>query len=383
VPARATARRPRAPARKNEITVKRILPCSLALLWATTALADGVDQSGQPVTLLFRPGTYAELGYTSWDPTLVGHDGSGTRSGNVFGTYAFANAGFKTDLGEHWSAALIFDQPWAVHVDYPGGGFAYAGTNARTDTVELTGLLRYRLDDNWSLHGGLRAATFGADVALDGPAFGNLGYKWKADHDWGYGYVAGGAYEIPAMALRVALTYSSEVDYTLSSTETVPGLGRQSSKTDVTMPQSVNLDFQTGLNQKTMLFGAVRWVDWSGWTIAPAMLKQLSGSPLVADDSDTFLYKLGLGRQLTDRFAGAIEISHLSRENSVQGALQPFDGYTSLGLGGTYSFAGGVAVTAGAAYYWLGDAHVSENGARSRFDGNSALALNLNLGVTF
>lgn len=363
--------------------MKRILLSAVALVSAAPALADGIDLSGQPITLLFREGTYAEIGYTNWNPTIEGDDQFGTGSGNVFGDYPFTNGGFKTDFGDKWSAALILDQPWGVNVDYPDSTFAYAGTEAESETVALTGLLRYRLDENWSLHGGLRAATFVADVTLDGPAFGNLGYVWDTDNEWGVGYVLGGAFELPDLALRVAVTYSSEIDYTLDGTEAIPGLGTFDSSTDVTMPQSVNFDFQTGISPTTLLYGSVRWVNWDGWDIAPDLLGQVSGSALADDDFDTFRYRIGIGRQITERFAGAFEVTHITAENEFQSALQPYDGYTSAGLGGTYSFENGLALTAAAAYFWLGDTDVSENGVTSSFEDNRAIGLSINIGYTF
>ncbi|MFQ8431730.1 hypothetical protein [Amaricoccus sp. W119] len=60
--------------------MKRILLGTAALFGPVPALADGIDLSGQPVTLMFRDGTYAEIGYTNWRPTLTGADQTGTDS---------------------------------------------------------------------------------------------------------------------------------------------------------------------------------------------------------------------------------------------------------------------------------------------------------------
>ena len=37
--------------------------------------------------------------------------------------------------------------------------------------------------------------------------------------------------------------------------------------TPIDPPQSVNLDFQTGIAKDTLLFGQIRWVDWSNTPI--------------------------------------------------------------------------------------------------------------------
>ena len=71
--------------------------------------------------------------------------------------------------------------------------------------------------------------------------------------------------------------------------------GTVRSETDITMPQSVNLDFQTGVTAKTLLYGSVRWADWEGWSVAPEGFVSLTGEPLVEFEHDTWRYQLGSG----------------------------------------------------------------------------------------
>ncbi len=52
-------------------------------------------------------------------------------------------------------------------------------------------------------------------------------------------------------------------------------------------------------------------------------------------------------------------------------------------MGGTYTFDTGLAITAGAAYYWLADTGVIENGVTSSFGNNNAVGLSLNVGYLF
>jgi long-subunit fatty acid transport protein len=261
---------------------KKVLPASLAALLATGALAAGIDQSRQEIDLLFEEGDYARVGAGYWMPAVEGTDAFGSSSGNVYRDVPFFGLGAKKQFGPRWSAALILDQPWGVDLDYPSGDFATAGTSAQVTSLGLTGLARYRIGESFSLHGGVRATRLGADVGLDGLAFGNMGYRWDGDPGWGLGVVAGGAYEIPAIALRVALTWSSETRHELDSTETLPaGLGlppELRSQTEVTMPQSVNLDFQTGVAPKTLVYGSVRWVNWKDWTVAPEGFARSAGT---------------------------------------------------------------------------------------------------------
>ena len=41
-------------------------------------------------------------------------------------------------------------------------------------------------------------------------------------------------------------------------------------------PDSVNLEFQTGLRQGTLLFGSLRWVNWSDLALQPYRFGEIS-----------------------------------------------------------------------------------------------------------
>ena len=365
-----------------------LLLASIPLLSAAAVVAGGIDKSGQSIALLYRDGRYVEASAGRWMPTLKGTDAAGVSSGNVSRDMTSLSVGVKADITERWSAALLVEEPWGVDVDYPAGAFAYAGTSAEVHSLGLTALARYRLGERFSLHGGLRATRFGSDVGLDGPAFAPLsGYAWSGDDDWGVGWVAGGAYEIPQIALRVALTYGSEADLELDSTESFPGaigLPPLDGTTDVTLPQSLNLDLQTGVAADTLLYGSVRWVNWKDWTVAPPGLAAVTGGePLVRFQADAFTYKLGLGRQFTDAISAAVEVAHETGRGEDMTALDPYDGYTAVSVGGTYAMPSGLELTGGISYGFLGDAETDVQGVRATFDGNHAVAAALKVGFRF
>ena len=200
------------------------------------------------------------------------------------------------------------------------------------------------------MHGGLRAIRFGGEVdarrlrlrrrLLDG-------YGWNGSDDWGLGYVLGGAYEIPEIALRVALTYGSETDITVDSVEThvftrrpAPSgrCGRRPTSPCRSRSTSTSRPAST---PKTLLYGSVRWADWEGWSVAPEGFVALTGEPLVEFEHDTWRYQLGLGRQLTERVAGAFEVVHETATGDIQSALTPYDGFTAFTIGASYKTDGG------------------------------------------
>lgn len=70
-------------------------------------------------------------------------------------------------------------------------------------------------------------------------------------------------------------------------------------KTSVTTPQSVNLDFQTGVMKHTVAFANVRWVNWEDFSIRPNYFGQaadargLVGANLVDYSDDQISATLG------------------------------------------------------------------------------------------
>lgn len=352
---------------------------------AGSALAGGIDQSGQPITLLFRPGGRAEVSAARWFPQITGTDAVGSDSGNVMHARDALMAGVKRDLNERLSVALIADEPYGAGLDYPAGRSLFGGTTATTESVSVTGLLRWRINERISLHGGLRAERLSADVTLGGAGYGPLaGYAWSADPDWGFGYVAGASWEMREIGALVALTYGSEIRHSLKSSETLFGIGTGAETTDVTMPQSVNLDFQTGLTPRTLLYGSVRWVNWDGWEVAPPSLTPLAG-PLIALDADTWTYRLGIGRQVTEAVSAAVELSHESPLDAMMSPLVPYDGYTAVTLGSTYKLQSGWSLSGLVSYGLLGNAEVSTPGAPPAvsFEDGRAVTAGLRIAVDF
>lgn len=319
--------------------MKKILLAGTALLSTTTAHAGGLDRSGQSIALLFETGGYVETSIALVMPNI----GStsvvfGSNTGNVTQNYITLGGGFKNDINAKMSYAVIFDQPYGADVLYPTtGSFLVGGTSAVANSFAVTGLLRYKMSDRFSLHGGVRAQSISADVTLSGAAYGILsGYTAAFSNSTAFGYVAGGAYEIPDIALRVALTYNSEISHDVDTTET-GFFGSVASSTNIVTPQSVNLDFQTGIMADTLLFGTVRWVNWNGFDVTPATLLAISGGSLVEYTSDYLTTNIGIGRRFSDTWSGAIQIGYEGAAGGLSSPLSPSDGFWSLGVGGSYT----------------------------------------------
>ena len=362
-----------------------------ACLVAGGAHAGALDRTGQPVDVLFEQGRYLEfsLGYLS--PDITGENINprlgpvGAQSGDIGVSNFSYGAAYKADLNNAWSYAVIIDEPFKAEVDYPTNPF-YFGSNssAEFNSTAVTALLQYNFDGGFSVYGGLRAQQTDAKAAI---AFaGN--YEVEADPDWGIGYVAGVAYERPEIALRVSLTYNSEVQHENDVTEEVnTRAGRRSfeSTAEFETPESINLAFQTGIAADTLLFGSVRWVDWSDFDLSPRVYSSplVAGQPLLSYEDDVITYTVGLGRKLTDTWSIAGSLSYEENTGNLFTNLGPADGQTSIGLAAIYT-QGKIKVTTGVRYAWIGDTTTAVQGVpAAEFDDNNALAVGVKIGYYF
>ena len=360
--------------------MKRILTTAAVLTAAaTTAHAGGVERSGQSVAILFEQGRYAEISYGHFDPSVSGTAPlalGGASSGDMTPSYNSWSLGYKMDLGDRMALAIILDQPIGADVAYPtGSGYPLAGATATLSSSAITALLKYRFENNVSVYGGLRYQTVHGEVAL-GPAVGN--YTLNTNHDSELGYVVGLAWEKPEIAARVALTYNSAITHSLESVE----FGVPTAGFDTEVPQSVNLEFQTGIAKDTLLFGSIRWVEWSAFVIDPPTYQLLPPTtPLVSYASNRISYNLGVGRRFNENWSGAVTIGYEESDGEITGNLGPTDGFTSVGLAATYTM-DNIKITGGVRYVDIGDA-TANLGPGASFTNNSGIGIGLRVGYTF
>jgi long-chain fatty acid transport protein len=366
------------------------LAAALVAASAGAAAAGGVDRSGQGISPLFEKGSYAELSFGYVDPELSGNDLAiygGAASGDAADPYGNLGFAYKRDLGDKLSMAVIVERPWGADLLYPAGRSIMLGnTKAYATSAAASLFLRYKFSDRFSLHGGLRAQQTRGFVHLQGLAYGGLsGYSVDLARNISVGYAIGAAYEVPDIALRVAITYNSAIEHDFDTVESVSGATVATGTTKVKTPRSVNLDFQTGIAKDTLLFGSVRWVKWSEFRVDPTFLVGATGTGLINID-DTVTYSLGLGRKFTDTWSGAITVLYEPKVgDDLVSPLAPSNGKLGLTLAGIYT-RDKMKITVGVNYTRLGDA-MPETGTpdvgRADFKGNRALGIGVKVGFTF
>ena len=412
---------------KLSVLKKAIL---LSLIPTTSTFAAGLDRSGQSIAAFLQPGNYFEAGISILDPDVSGKDTKNNHTGDMAGDYYFPHAALKVQATEHFSVGLIYDQPYGADAKYSGdSGFVEngpvpfnGGTSVVVDTQNLNLLVGYQPNENWNLYAGAVYQTVDGTVLLRGQTYSVLnGYDFRTGEDESVGWLAGVAYQIPEIALKASVTYRAEIKHKMNAYEhfgaagyiSIPGAkpvadllnqkmaalnASSGDETELTTPQSVNIDFQTGIMANTVAFANVRWVDWSKFKVQPYKFGQLSqivgnlpginkpnGFNLIDYKDDQISATVGLGRKFSDRWSSNISVGWDSGAGNPVTTLGPTEGFWSVGTGVRFSPAENYFIGAGVKYYWLGDAD-AVTGAHSEagtFTDNNAIAYGLNVGYKF
>ena len=270
------------------------------------------------------------------------------------------------------------------------------GTKVEVRSESLTGLVGMKFGQNkeFQVYGGPVAQRIKADVKLRGDAYLTAtGYDLNVNPDTDYGWIAGFQYSKPEIALKAALTYRSEIDHSMDVGEYMPLLAltgeqpKQVNKMEVTTPESVNFDFQTGINPTTLATAKVRWVPWSDFAVTPPLYNEATktrypkGLDLINYDDDQWMVELGLAKRVADNLAISGTVGWDSGAGNPVTSLGPVEGYYSVGLGAKYDMTKNWSISAGGKYLWIGDAKgIIPNGDQvSTFEDNDGFALGVKL----
>ncbi|MEG2357397.1 OmpP1/FadL family transporter [Acinetobacter sp.] len=360
-----------------KLNQKKHLIAAMLSVFAGQSYAAGLERSPQHIDALFEQGTYAEAGYTHISPDVQGTDASGNHISDMAEDFQSLNYAVKTDLAPNLRLAVIYDEPFGAKVKFKGDNNFIAknrpaedaNTRVEVKSKNVTALLGYNLNKNVMIYGGPALQELEADVHLRGLTYAvNSGYNNTFD-DIAVGWVAGMSYAKPEMGILASLTYRSEIEHKTTIQEDVPladivfsGNYSHSNQGKITIPESVNLNLQTGLNMTTALYAKVRYVPWSDFAYSPPVLKASTaaalgkGLPLVDYSEDQTSVEIGLGKRLAPNLAISVSGLWDSGAGDPAPTLGPVNGYWGVGLAAKYNFNKKLAFSAGGRYMWFGDA---------------------------
>ncbi|MGI9363646.1 MAG: OmpP1/FadL family transporter [Rhizobiaceae bacterium] len=256
-----------------------------------------------------------------------------TSSSDAANNYLLLSGDLKFRVNQEIDCALRVHEPYAIDQEVSPN---YAGRFYRTsqliESVGIDGTCSYKfaIDDRSRVRilAGVRSTDlkydrtndllFGALLTPAGLLVADGSNNYDAKGDRGYGYRIGASYEIPEIALRAQIIYDSAIDLDASGTQTLiiaanplrpAGTTVLPITASVEMPQSISARFQTGVNETTLVYAGVRWMDWS-------VLKTLNvigglagpGGVTTLDNgySDGWTFDTGVQKKLTEQLSASL-----------------------------------------------------------------------------
>lgn len=170
------------------------------------------------------------------------------------------------------------------------------------------------------------------------------------------GWRAGVAYEIPDIALRALVLYSSAYDYDLTGVQDNRGFGIDDAFANATanisatteIPQALDIRLQSGIAEGTLAFANFRWQDWSAIDIIPIVGGVTAtgvgpGNTAVptslafeAGYRDGYTINAGIGKQLSENVSGLVSLGWDRGTATVSGTQTD-----------SWTFSGGLRYTEG------------------------------------
>lgn len=333
------------------------------------ASAAGFQRGIADTDILYEPGMFSArfgLTYVSPERGFSSVEGVSGDYGQYTGSYRLPSPSIKFGNGP-FACAGTYIESFAADADYsslPGGAQPASATGSavqslRFDSNEwgLTCRASYDADiGRFSLLGGvffedfnfegtsLGATPTGATLPNGLPIRLPISLSVDARSDYEAGYRVGIAYEKPEIALRAQILYRSEVKHDqpegtgvatvsgpafvinpltgatiqLPSSPLIPTPGTavtsgEAFLNQVTSPQSLYVNFQTGIAEDTLLLASFRWTDWSTnrnvtTSYVSARGTSLNDSPYYWDDGYTV--QVGLGRAFNEQISAAIMLGY-------------------------------------------------------------------------
>jgi long-subunit fatty acid transport protein len=357
----------------------------LSTFVSTSAFSGGWEASKLSTSHLYEDGNYVEFSVLplSYD---VGStiQFPGAPKHKVLSDQTRAAMAFKMDLGsfdigvsKYMSGALLFEGQ--TNGNLTGCNPADASTlplcsvspSANVKIGSTTFLARYAIDENYSVFGGLNRYTLN-----DGDSVTTLSGYYEIDAADKTLPTLGAAYERSEIALKVELVYQPDgvvqvpMGSSLSSLiPTTPVSGAS-----IAFPETTTLNFQSGIAEGTLLYGAIHQGKWStAQIIVPANpngINPATGaadaavSPIGSSFDDKVHYSIGVGRKVSDELA--LSISYAREDGGGALTSDPFtfrNGYDTYSVSARYTASESLTISAGYTYTTAGDVKVVHEAA--------------------
>lgn len=312
-----------------------IKAATLGLLGACTAIgsvqAGGFARGDADTEILYEDGNVAARGgviYVIPKRSFATINGATATDDDFSKNYAIPSFSAKARISENLSCAFTYTQPFGAKSEY-GSQAQIADLTAD----QLAGRPRNAVERSkfyTNEYGGTCAVNFdvgpGQLYFLGGGFVESFNYKetktlgtLELEDSSAGGYRIGAAYEIKEYALRAELMYRSQVDHEVSGAFrpiAALGLGASVSSTGSgSLPQSLELNLQSGVAPGWLVFGSVKWTDWSVLQTLNYSIPALALLGLNPDQQKNFFWQDGwtitggVGHSFNENVSGAVTLT--------------------------------------------------------------------------
>ena len=269
-------------------------------------------------------------------PTLI--PAVGSTSTDATPNYFLLSGDLKFRVNDYVDCAVRGHQPYKLDNEVDAGFVGeYIQNSFKIDAVGIDGTCSYKMDigngrrvrfiagvrstDFEASRGNMASAEYLSFVStlfpeISLPALGPGGPDYmnvySFDADRGYGYRVGGSFEIPQYALRAQIIYDSKIELDLTGSQMIYAgpdvIMNEVARLSVDMPQSVSARFQTGINQTTLIYGGVRWMNWSDIASLVINIPSNAGlnKVLTTGWDDGWTVEAGVQKKLSDDLSGSL-----------------------------------------------------------------------------
>ena len=285
----------------------------------------------------------------------------GSSSSDATPNYFLLSGDLKFGINEHIDCAIRGHQPYFLDNKVSGN---FIGRYIQDSfTIESTGIdgtcsYKFYVKDGYRVRliGGVTSTDFKARrtnqatapylgfLSATLPFSTSIGKPMQAtdytneyalEADRAFGYRVGASFEIPKIALRAQIIYDSVVNAKLKGSQRVYNgsevVADVPAFLNLELPQSVSVRVQSGINETTLLYAGVRWMDWS--EVAALTINVPSNAALTkvltTGYSDGWTIEGGIQKKLMEDLSGSVG---LKWDKGIGG------GYTD-----TWSLSGGLA----------------------------------------
>ncbi|WP_246745820.1 outer membrane protein transport protein [Ciceribacter sp. L1K22] len=331
--------------------IKKTAVCLLGTCALVSAANAGGFTRGEADTdLLYEDGTFVVRGGATYVSPHRDYDtigGVSATDDRYTEDYVIPSFAAKWRMSDNFSCVVSYTQPFGAKSEYGDeaqaadrnadiAAFAaadpadpgYAGLQL---TAALGGNAVITSEFKTNEFGGTCAANFAAGpgdfYAMGGVFLQSFDYTESKDFgtlnlkdDSAFGYRIGAAYEIKEYAFRAELMYRSEVEHKASGKFTVENAGlagyfgvpvgtQFDSTGGGSLPQSLELNLQSGIAPGWLAYGSVKWTDWSVLQTLNYDIDNIGPQEKNFFWKDGWTITAGVGHSFTENVSGALQLT--------------------------------------------------------------------------